>query len=166
MIQGTNAAYLELSVDRNSQRFVSHDPGDCCCCAPPPDATSFENGNPHNRVVLQSAKKESITAMQHAFRTQKKVFVPPLQQSLQELRQQITTAIACIIRTLHKVCDALDYCLDISRVTRVSHIKSLWGVHKTLRASLSTSADVKFYVHRIYYLCHLESVQFFCARCV
>jgi hypothetical protein len=76
MIQKTNAAYLEIhtytSQDENTQSFVSNDPGDCCCCAPPLDATSFENGYPtaEELCVVQLAKKESVTAVQHAFRTQ------------------------------------------------------------------------------------------------
>jgi hypothetical protein len=72
-----NAAYLELHTHtsryKNSQSFVSNDPGDrCCCCAPPLDATSFENGYPQQRswCVLQLAKKESVTAVQRAFPTQ------------------------------------------------------------------------------------------------
>jgi hypothetical protein len=39
IIQKTNAAYLELLTytipSKNSQSFVSNDPGDCCCAPPP-----------------------------------------------------------------------------------------------------------------------------------
>jgi hypothetical protein len=91
-----------------------------------------------------------------------KVFVPPLQRSLPELRPRITTAIASITRdTLHKAWDELDYRLDICRVTRGAHIESLWGVYRTLRVFLSTGVGVKFQVRRICFMYHFESVMFF-----
>jgi hypothetical protein len=63
--------------------------------------------------VLQLVKKESVTAVQHAFRTQIHT-EPPSQVSISEYPfTRITTAIASITRdTLHKVWDELDYHLD------------------------------------------------------
>jgi hypothetical protein len=44
----TNAVFLELHTHagrwKNSQSFVSNDPGGCCCCVPLLHATSYENG--------------------------------------------------------------------------------------------------------------------------
>jgi hypothetical protein len=96
---------------------------------------------------------------------QDKVFVPLLPWSLPELRQRTTTVIASITRdTMHKVWDELDYRLDICRVTHRTHIESRWGVYKSLRIFLSTVVGVKFYVRRICFLYHFESVKLFCAH--
>jgi hypothetical protein len=55
------------------------------------------------------------------------VYVPPLPQDLPELRQRTATAIETIdVDMLSRVWQELDYRLDICRVTRGSHIESLW----------------------------------------
>jgi hypothetical protein len=52
---------------KNSQSFVSNDPGD-----PPLDVSGFENGylTTEELCVLQLVKKELVTAVQHTFCTQ------------------------------------------------------------------------------------------------
>jgi hypothetical protein len=54
---------------KKTQSFISNDPGDIV--ARPLDATIFENGYPAigSWYVLQLGKEESVTALQHAFRT-------------------------------------------------------------------------------------------------
>jgi hypothetical protein len=76
--------------------------------------------------VLQLAKKESVTAVQRAFRT-KFHMEPPSRVSIYAWHKaRITTAIASITRdTLHKVWDELNYRLDVCRVTRGTHNDSL-----------------------------------------
>ena len=55
-----------------------------------------------------------------------KVFVPPLPVSLNELKQRITTAVACVDEDmLRSVWTELEYHIDICRVTKGSHIENL-----------------------------------------
>jgi hypothetical protein len=77
--------------------------------------------------VLQLAKKESVTAVQRAFRTQFRM-EPPSRVSIYAWYKKFEQkgSFASITRdTLHKVWDELDYRLDICRVTRGAHIESL-----------------------------------------
>jgi hypothetical protein len=65
IIQKTSVAYLELhthtSQQKNSQPFVSNDPGDYCCFALRLKATSFENGNPiTEELVCSAVSKERV----------------------------------------------------------------------------------------------------------
>jgi hypothetical protein len=54
------------------------------------------------------------------------VYVPPLPNDLQELRQRIIAAVATINRDmLERVCTEMDYRIDVCRVTRGSHIECL-----------------------------------------
>jgi hypothetical protein len=76
--------------------------------------------------VLQLAKKESVTAVQRAFRTQFHMEPPSRVTIMPGTMQRITTTIACITRdTLHKVWDELDYRLDICHVTLGAHVELL-----------------------------------------
>ena len=53
-----------------------------------------------------------------------RVFVPPLQVSLNELKQRITTVVASVDKDmLRSVWIELDYRIDICRVTKGSHIE-------------------------------------------
>ena len=55
-----------------------------------------------------------------------RVFVPPFPVSLNELKQRITTAFASVDEDmLRSVWTELDYCIDICRVTKGSHIEHL-----------------------------------------
>jgi len=55
-----------------------------------------------------------------------RVFVPPLQESLNELKQRITTAVASVDKDmLRSVGTELEYRIDICRVTKGSHIEHL-----------------------------------------
>ena len=55
-----------------------------------------------------------------------RVLVPPLPVSLNELKQRITTAAACVHEDmLRSVWTELDYRIDICRVTKGSHIENL-----------------------------------------
>jgi hypothetical protein len=54
------------------------------------------------------------------------VYVPPLPNDLQELRQRINAAVATINRDmLERVWTEMDYRIDVCRVTRGSHIECL-----------------------------------------
>ena len=54
-----------------------------------------------------------------------RVFVPPLQVSLNELKQRITTAVASVDEDmLRSVWTELDYRTDIGRVKKGSHIRT------------------------------------------
>ena len=54
------------------------------------------------------------------------VFVPPLPVSLNELEKRITTAVASVDEDmLRSVWTESDYCIDICRVTKGSHIEHL-----------------------------------------
>jgi hypothetical protein len=71
MIHKTNAAYLELhtyaSRQKNTESFVSNDPGDFCRA--PPLVLKMATPQRRSWCVLQLVKKESATAVQRAFRT-------------------------------------------------------------------------------------------------
>jgi hypothetical protein len=52
-----------------------------------------------------------------------KVYVPPLPRDLREVRERITNAVASIsMDDLVKVCDELEYKIDVCRVTHCAHI--------------------------------------------
>jgi hypothetical protein len=54
------------------------------------------------------------------------VYVPPLPNDLQELRQRIIAAVTTINRDmLERVWTEMDYRIDVCRVTRGSHIECL-----------------------------------------
>jgi hypothetical protein len=54
------------------------------------------------------------------------VYVPPLPNDLQELRQRIIAAVVTINRDmLERVWTEMDYRIDVCRVTRGSHIECL-----------------------------------------
>ena len=58
--------------------------------------------------------------------SKKRVFVPTLPVSLNELKQRITAAVANVDEDmLRSVCTELDYRIDICRVTKGSHIEHL-----------------------------------------
>ena len=55
-----------------------------------------------------------------------RVLVPLLPESLNELKQRITTAVASVdVDMLRSVWTQLDYRIDICRVTKGSHIEHL-----------------------------------------
>jgi hypothetical protein len=52
--------------------------------------------------------------------------IPPLPQDLREVRERITNAVASIsMDDLVKVCDELEYRIDVCRVTHGAHIENL-----------------------------------------
>jgi hypothetical protein len=54
------------------------------------------------------------------------VYIPPLPNDLQELRQRIIAAVATINRDMpERVWTEMDYRIDVCRVTRGSHIECL-----------------------------------------
>ncbi|PSN52822.1 hypothetical protein C0J52_09688 [Blattella germanica] len=54
------------------------------------------------------------------------MFVPPLPAELPDLRARIINAFEQINRDMyHRVCDELDYIIDMCRITRVEHMEHL-----------------------------------------
>jgi hypothetical protein len=52
-------------------------------------------------------------------------YVPPLPRDLREVRERITNAVASIsMDDLVKVCDELEYRIDVCRVTHGAHIET------------------------------------------
>jgi len=54
------------------------------------------------------------------------VFVPPLPANLQDLRNSITAAVALVDRDmLTRVCNEMDYHINVCRITKGGHIEHL-----------------------------------------
>jgi hypothetical protein len=54
------------------------------------------------------------------------VYIPPMPVDLQEIHDRIVNTIALVdANFLDKLWDKLEYCLDVCRVTRGSHIEHL-----------------------------------------
>jgi hypothetical protein len=78
--------------------------------------------------ILQFAKTNSVTIVQWLGYVKDVVYVPPLPNDLQELRQHIIATVATINRDmLERVWTEMDYRIDVCRVTWGSHNECLYG---------------------------------------
>jgi hypothetical protein len=69
--------------------------------------------------------------------------VPPLPQTLLDLRARITAAIASIDHgMLQRDSEELDYRLDVCRVTKGAHIEHLWCIETKLGEFLFPSLPI------------------------
>jgi hypothetical protein len=80
-----------------------------------------------------------------------RVYVPPLPQNLEERKRRIREATTTVTEgMLQRVWQEFDYRVDICRVTRGSHIESLWN--QTLTTKPFEFLFNKTYIWRLYHL--------------